>query len=187
MAVLVEALSVIVRRDAIDARFSGGWEGFLETIPNQTFCADEQLARVGFMSPPDVERYVRFLEANGLKFARSGETCDFSVVDQLTGPTLPTPWLEYGRVTWQDGQNPVSACWLFEGTRLGYGLHMSGREMTIAVPNGWDYETSLSINGRFTPTEQMKDRLEFLRGEDNMDVYLDRDTGKEVYVGRNRG
>ena len=38
MAVLVEALSVIVRRDAIESRFSGGWPKFLSSIPNSTLC-----------------------------------------------------------------------------------------------------------------------------------------------------
>lgn len=33
MAVLAEAISVIVRRDAITARFSGGWRQFLAIFP----------------------------------------------------------------------------------------------------------------------------------------------------------
>ena len=75
MAVLVEAISVIVRRDAIDRRFSGGWREFLNAVPNNTFCADEDLARVGFMTPQDVEAFVRRLDCGGLTFVRKGSLC----------------------------------------------------------------------------------------------------------------
>jgi hypothetical protein len=51
MAVLVEAISVVVRHDAIDKRFLGGWQGFLDQVPNNTFCGDGFFARVGFMNP----------------------------------------------------------------------------------------------------------------------------------------
>jgi len=46
MAVLVEAISVIVRRPAIDERFNGGWPAFLEAIPHQMGCHDNDLTRV---------------------------------------------------------------------------------------------------------------------------------------------
>ena len=58
MAVLVEAISVVVRRDAIGARYPGGWRGFLSIVPNSTLCADDDLVRVGFMAPPDVEAFI---------------------------------------------------------------------------------------------------------------------------------
>ena len=61
MAVLVEALSVIVRRDAIVRKYRGGWQEFLQHVPNNTFCTDDELARVGFMHPKDVEAYVTHL------------------------------------------------------------------------------------------------------------------------------
>jgi hypothetical protein len=51
MAVLVEAISVVVRRDAIDRSFEGGWMAFVSRVPNATLCTDNQLARVDFMDP----------------------------------------------------------------------------------------------------------------------------------------
>lgn len=54
MAVLVEAISVIIRRNAIVERFVGGWDAFQQTIPNGTFCKDDDLVRVGFMTPNDI-------------------------------------------------------------------------------------------------------------------------------------
>jgi len=54
MAVFVEAISVIVRRPAIDERFKGGWPAFLQAIPNQAGCLDKHIVCVGFMSPEGV-------------------------------------------------------------------------------------------------------------------------------------
>ncbi len=184
MAVLVEAISVIVRRDAINARFSGGWHQFLSIVPNSTLCFDEDLARVGFMSPPDIEAFVRHLEKGGLTFVRDGQAVDIAVVDQMRGPTMPAEWLEFARLSFGVTENKVAACWLFEGPRLAVGIHMSAKEMTLATPDGWTYEDSLSANFKFVENEEMQEKLKFLRHEDGTDVYVDRSTGKEVYIGR---
>ena len=87
MAVLVEAISVIVWRDAIDKQFQGGWREFENVVPNRSLCADDELARVGFMSPPEVETFVRSLEKSGLTFVRNGQAVDIVVVDQPCPPT----------------------------------------------------------------------------------------------------
>jgi hypothetical protein len=54
MAVLVEAISVLVRHDAILRRFKGGWSAFCSLIPNAAWCHDDALSRIGFMTPSDV-------------------------------------------------------------------------------------------------------------------------------------
>jgi uncharacterized protein YdhG (YjbR/CyaY superfamily) len=184
MAVLVEAISVIVRRDAINARFSGGWGEFLSTIPNHTFCADEDLARVGFMTPLDVEGFVRRLERGGLTFVRRGKAIDMAVVDQVRGPTVPAKWLEFAHLPLGDAGAEGAACWLYEGPRVAAGVHMPAGGMTLVTPQGWTYEDSLSAGFQFVATEEMDERIKFLRHEEGMDVYLDLSTGKEVTVGR---
>jgi hypothetical protein len=60
MAVLIEGLSVIIGEESIVSKNPGGWDQFRKDIPNQTLCADEELARVGFMLPHDVQCYVGF-------------------------------------------------------------------------------------------------------------------------------
>ena len=184
MAVLVEAISVIVRRDAINAKFSGGWREFLSSVPNRTLCSDEELARVGFMSPPDIETFVRRLEKGGLTFLRDGKAVDIVVVDQIRGPTMPADWLEFSHLSLGGTENKVAACWLFEGPRIAAGIHMPAKEMTLSTPDGWTYEDSLSANFKFLENDEMQEKLIFLRHEDGTDVYLDLSTGKEVYVGR---
>lgn len=184
MAVLVEAISVIVRRDAIERGFHGGWREFESAVPNSTLCSDDELVRVGFMTPPDAEAFVRYLENGGLTFARNGQAVDITVVDQMRGPTMSTDWLEFTHLTLGDTRNKVAACWLFEGPRIAAGIHMSSKSMTLATPEGWTYEDSLSANFKFAGNDEMDEKLEFLRHENGLDVYLDLSTGKEVYLGR---
>lgn len=184
MAVLVEAISIIVRRDAIAARFSGGWHQFLAIVPNSTLCFDEDLARVGFMSPPDVEAFVRHLENGGLTFAHDGQAVDIAVVDQMHGPTMPAEWLEVARLFLDGTENKVAACWLFDGSRIAAGVHIPANGVTLATPDGWTYDDSLSANFKFAEIEEIEEKLKFMRHENGMDVYLNRSTGEEVYVGR---
>ncbi|MES0336979.1 MAG: hypothetical protein SFH39_11595 [Candidatus Magnetobacterium sp. LHC-1] len=65
-----------------------GWEGFQRIVPNNTLCFDDDLIRVGFMSPQDVKAFVYQLEELGLTFLQGDKAIDFAVVDQLHGPTI---------------------------------------------------------------------------------------------------
>jgi len=187
MAVLVEALSVIVRRDAIAVRFRGGWSSFFSIIPNNTFCADESLVRVGFMTPDDVESFIDKLEAGGLIIAGQEGWLDVAVVDQDMGPTLKAPWLQFARIGLDNTDYKVGSCWLRPpGKNVGAGIYMPSLSMSLATPKGWEYETSLSSesNRKFVVTEKMNSEYKFLRREDGQDIYLDVATGKECFVSR---
>lgn len=171
MAVLIEAISVVVRLPAIQDRYPGGWESFRDKAPNQTLCADSQLARVGFMTPVDVESFVKELEKNGLVFLEKGEAQDIAVADQQRGLTVGCSWAECGSVE-IDG-NTIKAC-----------RAVRDESDKVISPDGWQYEGSLSQTYAFAPTEHVDKSLKFLRHEDGLDVYLNTLTGKEVYLGR---
>jgi len=47
MAVLVEAISAIIRVRTIEEIYPGQWPAFVKAVPNQTLCSDNELARVG--------------------------------------------------------------------------------------------------------------------------------------------
>src|ERR1700684_3709117 len=98
MAVLVEAISVVVRADAIAERLDGGWEAFVSLVPNQTLCEDGELARVGFMHPDDTKAFVGSLGAKGLIYIEGGKAMDLVVVDQQRGPLASADWIEFGSV-----------------------------------------------------------------------------------------
>jgi hypothetical protein len=132
MAVLVEALSVIVRRELITRRYPGGWPGFVADAANQTLCADCELARIGFMHPDDVGACVRRLEGVGFVFLDdNGSTPDTVVVDQREGPTTPCSWIEFFRQEVPGGS--VAAARL-----------VGSADRTLTCPDDWEFEDSLS-------------------------------------------
>jgi hypothetical protein len=184
VAVLVEAISVVVRREAIDRSFAGGWDTFVSLVPNATLCTDGQLARVGLTDPKAVERFVNSLKSHGLVFLSQAKCVDIAVVDQQRGPTEPCEWLEFARIPFGKEGARVAACWLFEGPSMVAGPHVPGLEFDLAAPSGWTYEGSLSERFTFVPNEDVQERLEYKRTENGIDVFLDTSTGREVYKPR---
>jgi hypothetical protein len=174
MAVLIEAISVVIRADALLAAYGGDWDAFKDTVPNETVCADGELVRVGFMSPADVEAYVTQLRGVGLTYLDDGSAKDLVVVDQMRGPTVPCEWIEFGHVNLDnDPRIRVAAC------------RLNGSAQSVLVrPEGWRFSGSLSESFGFVPTEHVDKSLTFLRREDGLDIYRNEVTGKEVYVGR---
>ncbi len=151
MAVLVEGISVVVRRDAIDAGYPGGWPAFVENAPNATLCTDRELARIGFLDPRAVETFVAALTAHGLVFVDAGCCVDMVVVDQQRGPTVRCEWLEFSALSVAGG-GKVHACWLYEDRRVGHGVHFCESARRLVAPAGWEYEGSLSQQFTFVPT-----------------------------------
>src|SRR6266853_2559098 len=131
MAVLVEGISAIIRVQAIHERFPGGWKAFVSKVPNQTLCSDNELARVGFMTPDDCKGFVDHLESVGIIFQQDGHAQDVVVADQMRGFTVPCDWAEFGQIELQPGQT-VSAVRIKGAT-----------EWQLFCPEGWKYEGSL--------------------------------------------
>lgn len=166
MAVLVEAISVVVRRSRIDAVYPGGWPQFERDCPNGTLCADAELARLGFLSPAEIGEAISWLEENGLRFHDGEQAVDLVVVDQLRGPTTRCDWLEFARFRTDAAGGRISAAWLYDRPRSGAGLHLEdGTSIQIATPAGWVYETSMSHRFGFAPAEGVTDTARFLADE----------------------
>jgi hypothetical protein len=174
MAVLVEAISIVIIADRIHDRFPGGWEEFRASVPNQTLCADNELVRVGFMVPADVEAYVASLSPHNIRYLIDGKARDLVVVDQLRGPMAACEWIEFGHVLLGEGTKVrVAAC-----------RKVGSTSMQVVAPPAWAFESSLSSSYGFVPNEHADKSLKFLRHERGLDVYLNEVTGKEVFVGR---
>ena len=163
MAVLIEAFSVVVRNATLAAKYPGGVEGYRRDCPNGSFCADEHLSRIGFMAPGDADLFVAQLAAKGLTPYRQGAAEDVALARPPGGLLRPCAWLVVGR--W--GQTMIA--WL-AGAKRG-DLH---------APANWNAERPMQQMS----AEEAKRRLEFVRSQDNVDVYRDKETGKELYVGR---
>ena len=76
MAVLVEAISVVIKAERIVEGFRGGWEAFTAHVLNATMCADGELVRVGFTNPDDVRVYIEGLETLGIVYLADGQAVD---------------------------------------------------------------------------------------------------------------
>jgi len=138
MAVLIEAVSVVVKVAALDQQFAGGWEAFKDLIPRGTSCVDGQLIRLGFMRPADAESFVDALRQNGLIYLRDGQAVDVVIVDQQHGPTAPCDWIEFGTVTVRGAT--VAACRMIgDDTRM------------LFTPDGWTFEGSVSQTSAYVP------------------------------------
>ena len=174
MPVLIEAISVVVRVDAVERKYPGGWPSFAASAPNQTLCADGELARIGFMNPSDVQAYVDALAQHGILYQVDGAARDVVVVDQIRGPVLTCPWIEFGHLNLEgDPKQRVAAC------------RLSGSKSNkVATPDGWVFARSLTSSYGFVPSEHQDKSLNFVRRQDGLDVYLNELTGEEVFVGR---
>jgi len=166
MSVLAEAMSVIVPREVLDTKYPGGLAAYHAACPNETFCTDEHLTRVGFMSPADVEAYVRRLESYGLVYLRGGMAIDLCVVDQHRGPTTQCDWIDGGKHA--DG---YAAVWL-----------AGADPSTMYAPIHWSPEQSGELG--FVASKDAADRMIGLAKDEGIETMLDLNTGREVSVGR---
>jgi hypothetical protein len=107
MAVLAEMHSVIIRRDAIVARYRGGWKAFVRSEPNRTMCADPFITRVGFMGAIDLVDYIDAIDEAGICL-----DTDVAVTSEPEGLGQPTPWLGWGSL--QRGGVDIAAAWFID-------------------------------------------------------------------------
>jgi hypothetical protein len=174
MAVLIEAISVVVKRASIEAKYPGGLEAFVKNAPNRTLCGDSAIVRLGFTTPADVEAFVKELERNKLAYLASGKTEDLVVVDQQRGCLAPCDWAAFGHIKLEG-----------DATRQVAALRAKAAwDDPLVMPAGWSHEGSLSQKHSFVPTGQIEEKLKFQRSEAGVDVYLETATGNEVYVSR---
>lgn len=170
--VLIEAMCVVIRRQAVEERYSGGWEAFSKSIPTGAFCYDDDLASVGFMDPSDATAFMESLTAMGLRPGDTQASVDYVGVQQVKGPVTPSPWLKfhYGKIE----HMTLSLCFLAD----------KPPKPSVCAPGHWKYEGSLSENPNILPQSAVGDRLRYLRREGGVEVYFDLQTNKEVYVAR---
>ena len=169
MSVLIEGISVVVRNETLEEKYPGGVVAYCLGCPNQTFCSDGRLTRVGFMVPNDVGFFVRILQKRGLLWADSEKRFrDIAVVDQLAGPTSTCDWLVYERQL--EGPNYA----LLSGTEPG----------ELAVPRDWCYEESLSKDFVYTH-KSVADRWRAAEGHrDGNDLFIHPRTGQQIVCAR---
>ena len=141
MPTLVESNSVIVCRDAIDARMQGGWDAFLGLAPTATLCTDGEIVRVGFDEFEAMVEFLRALRGRGLRYGVSpseDEMATFRLEGGEDGPhsrQSPCDRIVYAFYLWTESGWRVISAVLKDG--------QAPRDR-VAVPPGWDYEQSPS-------------------------------------------
>ena len=129
------------------------------------------------MAPHDVRAFVELLLRRGLTYLQDGLAQDLVVVDQLKGPVVRCGWIEFGSLNLHG--NPR--------TRVALCRLQGCEENVLALPDGWSFEESLSASPGFVPRGHFDQTLEFLRNEDGLEVYRNKETGKEIFIGRSFG
>jgi tetratricopeptide (TPR) repeat protein len=170
MAVLVEALSVIARRNRLDAIYPGGSAQYVADCPNSTACADAHLVRIGFMDPSEARAHIERMKRLGfIHLDEDGAAQEVLVIDQVQGPLSPCSWIEVGHVT-------------VDGNSLAVARLAGDESLTLFTPPGWTYAQSLTKSNRFVPQRNATDELKFLRKQDGLYAYFDCHSGQKFFT-----
>lgn len=174
MAVICEAISVLVPVEVLMRSFPGGPAAYERLVPNASFCSDGVLTRVGFMHHNDSRAWSDLLEDAGLQYLSSEDAAtpsavDFIVVDQRQGPLVACNWLS----TEATG-----------GDRWGW-LTDYGRGEDC-VPDGWTAgrSASFSFTSAADETGSLIRSAESDSGLEVLDELLDPETDSVRFVGR---
>jgi hypothetical protein len=163
VSVLCEGLSVIVTRTCLEVSYPGGVDGYERDCPNDTYCADEHLTRIGFMHPNDVGAFLNQLASlTGLTLEERGRWLNAAVVDQFTGPTGACDWLDFSR------EAGITRAWL---------SHQAPGQ--LACPLGWRGPNPMRLH-TFAEAEGMVFGTEDLGVQST--IYPE--TGEVAYTGR---
>jgi tetratricopeptide (TPR) repeat protein len=160
MAIPIEGYSVVAQKDRIQHLLSNG----SIVLSNFTALCDDDIWRCSFMVKADAENFIHSLECFDLN-VNQGPDSDAVLVnefDQIIDPCCE--WLVVD--TWEKAVIAWKA-----------GTHSK----TVVAPKKWDPKVGSGL--LFHDHSTMKN-LEFLRLDTNVEVFLDKNTGKEVYIGR---
>lgn len=168
MCVLIEALTLVVRKLSLEIAYPGGSDAFLHATlelaqPPRFVCScDPELVNLSFYSPEHAEPCIELLLEHGFIELEDESTgfVDFALLDQHFGPALHCSWLE-----WKRHPEGFSYAWL-AGTEPG----------DMAVPEDWTPERSRTMQRHDIRDDPGMLRLQ---RKDGREVWLDLRTGRE--------
>lgn len=100
MPVLIEGVSVLIKKGSIYERYQGGYGRFVYDLQDQaSLCESDHLVRIGFDTHELARQYLQLLVARGLKIMLLNEenpnNTDAMLVDQVFGPSFRVYWLDF--------------------------------------------------------------------------------------------
>jgi hypothetical protein len=168
MSVLIEGLTLVVKKLQLEIGYPGGADAFLEAAlelekpPRFACTGDEWLVHLGFCDPDHLTPCLEVLHDHGLVAVDDGAFVDMAFVDQHHGPTMPCPWLE-----WKRHKDGFTLAWMV-------GTDPSG----MVVYEGWSPENSRSME-RFDVRDD-PDRILPLGMSNGLETALDLKTGHVI-------
>lgn len=164
MPVLLEGTAVVIRNDALDRCLEGGAENFHSIAPNAMSFGDGQLSQASFMSSRDAEMFREKLILMGLRDDEGSP--EVVVVDAHNQTVTPScDWLQLME---------------YKGNLIA---SLVGNDSDVVVaPETWDPDAGPSL--QHMSAEEVNERLEFLRRDERVDVYRDKETGQLLYSAR---
>lgn len=138
MSIIIEVYSCVVRVDAINEFFKGGFTEFKKACPNQTFCTDGDLCRIGFMRESDLFAYATTLREFGLahdvdEIQRQQKFIAFTM--QGKGLIFPCDWLEITVHYFNEYKTQIYGCALKDS-----------KNHVLATQEYWSLENHISLN-----------------------------------------
>lgn len=97
MPCLINGFAVVIRAEAIEARYPGGVAAFLIANEDIAACSDGELVAVTLDSRGEAWRLVTSLESDGLVAFKDGWAEDLVIVEAQSQPQSLCEWLEVGR------------------------------------------------------------------------------------------
>ena len=173
MPVLIEGVSVLLRKGSIHERYQGGYGQFLFDLNGYvSFTASNQLLCVAYKNHDEARALLQMLASKGLKIALINEEdpskTDAVLVDQVFGPSIRVWWLDFIPLVRPRTSNAKRAkkkhlpeesiliAATYEEVDEKEELRIKNWDQgEIAYPTDWKYENSKSLD------------LEFLRMAEN--------------------
>ncbi len=179
MPVLIEGVSVPLKKGSIMERYQGGYGQFLFDLHDQSkFSESNELINIGFNNHEEARGYLKFLVERGLKIMLLNEdnpnNTDAMLVDQVFGPSFRVYWLDFIHLS----PNPQSkARKRTKKPKVGDDEHIviaaTDREVDdkdeirqigwvkdeIAFPKDWEFKKSKSMDLEFMRMAENRSKL----------------------------
>lgn len=167
MAVFVDGTNIIVRVDALERIYPGGLNGLERDCPNQTFCTDGYIARIGFMADLDASRFINYLVDQGLTHKMASQCIDLTIFSAIEGVEEGCDWLNVSH-----DQRGFDFAW--------HAGNLPGEIVAPEIVDMDNYKEPLT----FYSPEDIAEHLEFIREDGAVRVFRDKRDGKILYSGR---
>ena len=100
MPVLIEGVSVLLKKGSIIERYQGGYGQFLFDLHDRSkYSESNELISISFNNHEEARVYLKFLVERGLKIMLFNEdnpnNTDAMLVDQVFGPSFRVYWLDF--------------------------------------------------------------------------------------------